>query len=85
MLRRMFDVGPIHSDFPDSPFAVIKLTAVLSAKFFSTHVPVQEFGSGFGLGFMLKLGLRFEVGLGVSVRVKVGVRVRNILDRNERI
>ena len=35
--------------------------------FFSTHVPVQELGSGFGLGFMLGFGFGLWFGLGVRV------------------
>ena len=38
------------------------------AKFFSTHVPVQELGSGFWLGFMLGFG--FGLWFGLRVRVK---------------
>ena len=35
--------------------------------FFSTQVPVQELGSGFGLGFMLWFGFELWFGLGVRV------------------
>ena len=36
--------------------------------FFSTHVPVQELGSGFGLGFILGFGFGLWFGLGVRVK-----------------
>ena len=36
--------------------------------FFSTHVPVQELGSGFGIGFML--GFVFGLWFGLGDRVK---------------
>ena len=40
----------------------------LDANFFSTHVPFQESGSGFGLGSMLGFGLGLWFGLGVRVK-----------------
>ena len=39
-----------------------------AAKCFSTHVPVQELGSGFWLGFMLGFGFGLCFGVGATVK-----------------
>ena len=55
-----------------------KWDRVQDADFFSTHVPVQELGSGFGLGFMLGFGFGFMLGFGFGLWFGLGIRVKVI-------